>query len=385
VTDHWIQRPPNTPPAVPTVERTDGNTLPYAGAVVLYYPQSADPVYAAIAQVAGFANLPAGLPNLTKLLADTHPTGTPYFELAESLAGAGQLQKAALFYQQAVDIEPRNWRYLLGLAQTRKDNVATLERAVALAPYETSLRNGLGVAYALAGRTDDALRTLREAVFRNPEDSTTHHNLGRTLMQTGDLRSAVAEFREAVRVRPEMIELRMNFADALMQSGQFREAKSQIEEAIRVGPSTVEARNTWSASMAAAGNVEEARAQYGLSLRRQAAGLYNNLGTVCIALQDTEAAIRAYRTAVDEDPQSAAATLNLGLTLAGQDQADEARRWLERSLQLKPDELAAHLRLGALLLAAGSRSDAIAHLRRAAESPEPRIRSEAQKLLDGVR
>jgi hypothetical protein len=38
VTDHFIRKRPEADPPGPLVERHDGNTPPYRGEVVLYYP-----------------------------------------------------------------------------------------------------------------------------------------------------------------------------------------------------------------------------------------------------------------------------------------------------------------------------------------------------------
>ena len=229
VGDHWIQRPPKSPVAPPAFERNDGNTLPYAGEVAPYYPMAVDPLYAAVAQVNGLANLAAGLANLDRLLAELRPKeAAPYFEMGEALAGSGQARKSVPFYERAAGIEPRDWRYLFSLGQAQKAagvddrGVAAMERAAAMAPYETSLRDALGVAYALAGRTAEALRTLREALSRNADDGAAQNNLGQVLAQTGDLRGATAALREAVRIQPEVVQFRMNLADVLMQTAQFR-------------------------------------------------------------------------------------------------------------------------------------------------------------------
>ena len=392
VTDHWIQRPGKSPAPAPVAEENDGNTLPYEGEVAPYYPQEVEPLYAAIAQVSGLANLPAGLVRLQRLLADSRPqSAAPYFEMGEALAGTAQAGQALPFYQEAVRVEPENWRYLYGLGQalqaTGKINeaVVALERAAALAPYETRLRNGLGVAYAQAGRTSDAVRALRDVVSRNPEDATAQHNLGRVLVQAGDLGNALAAFREAVRLLPEDGALRTALAEVLMHFNLFRDATFQLQEAVRSGPSTKTARSAWFAGLAATGSVSEARTRYDRSLRQQISAVHDNLGSLMMKFGETEAAIREHRLAADADPQSPFAALNLGLALAGQNQPTEARQWLEAALRLDPRQPAAHLKLGELLLAAGLREEGIAHLRIAASSAEPRIRSAAEKLLEPVK
>jgi tetratricopeptide (TPR) repeat protein len=349
-----------------------------------------EPVYDAIAQVNGLANLPAGLASLEKLLAGSRPqNAAPYFEMAEALTRTAQAGRAVPFYEQAVRMEPGNWRYLYALGQALQSTgkpgqaVDAMNRAAAMAPYETLLWNGLGVAYAMAGRAADAVRTLREVVARNPEDGAAQNNLGQALVQTNDFGSAEMAFREAVRLLPESGELRLNLAEALMRRRQFRAAAQQLEEVIRSGPSTQAARSAWFSGLAAAG-AAEARTRYDDSLRRQVSTAHDNLGGVMTALGDADAAIREYRLAADSDPKSPFAALNLGIALAGHGQP-EARKWLEAALRLDPSQPAAHLKLGELLLAAGSREEAVAHLRAAAASADPEIRSEAGKQLESAK
>jgi tetratricopeptide (TPR) repeat protein len=392
VTDHWIQRPAKPPAPALVAEENDGNTLPYAGEVVPYYPQQVEPLAAAIAQVNGLANLPAGLERLQKLLASLRPgDAAPYFEMGEALAKTAQASRSIPFYERAVRMEPGNWRYSYALGQALQATgkldqaLVLLERAAALAPYETSLQNGLGVAYALMGRTADAVRTLREVVSRNPEDATAQHNLAQALERANDLGNARTALQEAVRLRPEFGALRMDLAEALMQFRQFREAALQLEEAVRSGPSTAAARSAWFAVLGSGGSVPEARLRYDQSLRQQVSEVHDNLGSVMISLGDAEAAIREYRLAADSDPRSPFAALNLGLALAGHNQPVEARQWLESALRLDPQQPAAHLKLGELLLAAGLGKEGTAHLRIAASCADPRIRSAAERLLQSAK
>jgi predicted CXXCH cytochrome family protein len=391
VTDHMIQRPAKSPAPVPTVEENDSNTLPYAGEVVPYYPKTVEPLYAAIAQVNGLANLPAGLARLEKLLPGSlSGNAAPYFEMGEALARTAQADRSIPFYQQAVKMEPDNWRYLYALGQALQaigkpnEAVAALERASAMAPYETGLRTGLGVAYAMAGRPSDAVLTLRDVVSRNPEDAAAQNNLGQALVQTNDFNGAMTAFREAVRLRPEDGGLRTNLAESLMRLTRFRDAAFQLQEVIRSGPSTQTARSAWFAGLAAAGPAE-ARTRYDESLRHQVSSVHDNLGSVMMALGDVEAAIREYRLAADSDPKSPFAALNLGLALASHKEPAEARKWLESALRLDPQQPVAHLKLGELLLAAGFQREAAAHLRIAASCADPRVRTEAQKQLESAK
>jgi len=387
ITDHLIQRRGSMPAPVPTVEMQDGNTLPYAGEVAPYYPKAVEPLYAAIAQVRGLANLPEGISRLENLLEKTRPRiADPYLEMGGALLATEQAARSIPFYEQAAAIEPGNWRCLYGLAQalqvTGKQAEATtaLERAAALAPEETKVLLGLGVDYALSGRTRDALRVLRDVVSRNPEDATAQIDLGEAL-RAGNLADAEPAFREAVRIQPEAGAFRMNLADVLMQFGQFREAALNLEAAILTGPASEVARSAWFTALAATGSAAEARARYDESLRKQVSEAHDRLGNALISLGDTGGAVREYRQALESDPRSARAAVNLGLALARQKQPAEARKWLEDGLRMNPRQPAAQLVLGQILIASGQREEGVGHLRMAAAGDDAGIRSEAERLL----
>src|SRR5262249_54548739 len=95
---------------------------------------------------------------------------------------------------------------------------------------------------------------------------------------------------------------------------------------------------------------------------------------------DLEGAIRRYRLAVDADAESGAALTNLGLALMQGGEVAEARRCLEKAVRVSPNLFEAHLRLGELLLALGEADAAAPHLKRAAESPDSRVRKIANDL-----
>jgi tetratricopeptide (TPR) repeat protein len=134
-------------------------------------------------------------------------------------------------------------------------------------------------------------------------------------------------------------------------------------------------------SRGTSGSPPQARARYDASLSSQLAGAHANLGTALVALGDSDGAIREYRLALAGDPNSAATLVNLGLTLAARNDFAEARQRLEEALRLQPDLFAAHLKLGEILLSGGMLIPATEHLKRAAESPDERIRRAAAELL----
>ena len=177
ITDHRIAR--NPAPQITTVEENESNTPPYKGTVVAYYPIPADPLYLAAAN--------------KKLLKSAFP---------ESYYRAG-------YFEQALKLDPHNWRYIYGAGQASMD-VSLLEQAAVAAPWETNILEALGAAYVAQGRVADAIRTFHSATEHDPEDPMAFSNLGSALLQAGDRNGAEKAFREAIWLLPEVPQLRDN-------------------------------------------------------------------------------------------------------------------------------------------------------------------------------
>ena len=167
VTDHKIARRPAA--QLPLIELHDGNTPPYTGKVLPFYPSK---------------------------------PGRPSAPTAEDYYRAGK-------FDEALRLAPDNWRYLYGAGRAHR-SIPLLERALGLAPWETGILQALGAAYFAGNRVTDALRVFREATERDPEDEMAFSNLGNVLLRTGDAAAAEKAFSEAIRLRPEMPQLREN-------------------------------------------------------------------------------------------------------------------------------------------------------------------------------
>ena len=329
VTDHFIRKRPGSDPAGPPVERNDGNTPPYRGIVLPYYPTdlartAENELYVAVAQVTHQANLTAGIPLLENAIARSAPKSADfYLELAEAYRHDGRPAKAIEFYKQAIAHAPADWRPLYGLGNSLATTggrlsgdlaraVSALERAIALAPRETAPLQALSKALEKQGKPSAAIATLRRAAEIEPESAEVRNDLGTALFRSGDLAAAEKSVREAVRLRPELAAIQVNLAELLVRRNSFPEARRRYELALRLNP--------------------------------QLAGAHNSLGALLLRMGDTEGAVREYRLAI------AAA----------------------------PDYYEAHLKLAQLLLARGDTASAAPHLRKAAESPDPRIRTAAR-------
>ncbi|RJP89665.1 MAG: tetratricopeptide repeat protein [Desulfobacteraceae bacterium] len=88
---------------------------------------------------------------------------------------------------------------------------------------------------------------------------------------------------------------------------------------------------------------------------------YNNLGNVCQAEGQTEAAIREYKKSLESNPVYTIAMFNLGVVMYAEKRYEEAIRYLSQALKLDPDYADAHNTLGQILIATGRPEEAIPH------------------------
>jgi tetratricopeptide (TPR) repeat protein len=98
---------------------------------------------------------------------------------------------------------------------------------------------------------------------------------------------------------------------------------------------------------------------------------------------DYERAEQDFRAALESNPNSARARINLGSTLAVLDRSAKAAEEYRRALTLEPDNLTAHYNLGHILVKAGQGAQAAKHLEPVlAANPED---AEAQELMAQAR
>ncbi|HEX4945841.1 MAG TPA: tetratricopeptide repeat protein [Blastocatellia bacterium] len=327
VTDHFIQKRPAPEPTGQRIEQHDGNTSPYRGNVEFYYPTKlAQPaeqeLYEALAQVKHDTNLTAGLPALSAAIARHAPVQAEfYFELAEAYRRAGNMTQAVTWYEQASTRAAADWRIFLRFG-------------TALTPLNQPPR---------AAAALDRAQTLAS------QEPAILEAIASLLAQQGRWREAVAVLQSALALDPTAAPLHNAVGARLFQLNDVKGAEKAWREAVRLRPET--ATNT-------------------LNL----ANLLTHLGKFDEAKFFFQAALRSA-------PNYDEAHLAYAIALAAHGHGRVAEQEFQTVLRLAPQHFEAHLRLGQLLQARGERAQALPHLQKAATSPEPRIRTLAQSLL----
>jgi superkiller protein 3 len=142
-----------------------------------------------------------------------------------------------------------------------EETVAELNKALALAPSESSLYNNLGVALTELGKLDDAVRHYRRALSLNPQFAEAYSNLGEALARKGDVKDAVIQFEKAVELDPEHADAQRNLGAALARTGLREKGIAHLKKAVESNPDGAEARRDLGHALAETGSFAEASVQ----------------------------------------------------------------------------------------------------------------------------
>jgi tetratricopeptide (TPR) repeat protein len=261
-----------------------------------------------------------------------------HFALGSLLGDENKLGEAEEQFRSTLKLDPHFAPGALKLSQVLitqgkpQAAVACLEDSIKQAPpadQAESLQAALGIAYAETGDLEKGLATLRDLVAAQPDSGDAHFRLGLLCARKGqptDEEAAGVQFREALRLDNTLDVARIALGRVLISLQKFSDAMLVLLEYTRHQP-------------------------------KDAQGFYA-LGTAYQGLKKSDAAIDAFRRAVDLDPQDAAIHFNLGMLLASTGKIDAAIRHLEAAERIQPSDPETHRELVLLLDKVGNQERA---------------------------
>jgi len=290
--------------------------------------------------------------NLEKLVA-TRPgnarLGEAYGELAMTYHAQDLVAPAVVAYANARALVPqeKRWPYLQGHlfndAARVQEAVEAFEAAYRLDQQDPAILQSLGQVYLQTGALDKA-RALFE---RLGKDSKTRAaavtGLGKVALAARDYTSAISYLEEALRLSPGSTRLYQPLAIAYQASGDRAKSDESLHKyAVDGGEPSVD-------DPAADALADKVAASKVLLRRGQRAGKAGRF----------DLAEKAFRQAVEADPNNAEAIANLGISLANLDRADEAQQRLEQSVKMDGSIAVARLSLAVLYDRQGRDAQAI--------------------------
>lgn len=251
--------------------------------------------------------------------------------LARTLAARGDWPRVVERLRQAVERAPASAAIWAGAAWTlsRADDPALLALAVdhalsaqRLSPQSGSIARLVGRAHDKLGKPGEAIEAYGRAVELDPGDLIARHRILHLSLDVEDLRAARRQVRAILRSAPERPESHFLAGLVEYRADALSEARKHYERAIELSPEPYP------------------EAHFNLGLLERRAGR-------------PDAAIAAYRAALDARPGYREAWNNLGLVLQDQGELTQALETFEHAIELSGSYVSARLNLGKCLARMG--------------------------------
>jgi len=233
-------------------------------------------------------------------------------------------------WRDDVEKSPHNGRGLMiyGLTQMNKGAYASaldyFTRALVYTPNYATLEINLGVVNGAmadqgdAARTVEAERHFQRAITLAPVDDGPHTYYGRWLEQHGRIGEALAQLRSAIALDPPRLLQRELLIETYALGGDLDAARQAARDTLEIAPDDGAARQ-----MLLHPPVQDAASWINRSLGQYQQAQYPQ-------------SIESARRALQLDPNSAEAYLNIGAAYGAMQQWDEAIRNEREALRLKP-------------------------------------------------
>jgi Flp pilus assembly protein TadD len=284
---------------------------------------------------------------------------------AMQLHQQGKLEQAANFYAEHLKQAPNDAQSLRLYGILARDSgdeqlsLSLLIRLAKLQPENAAAFDEIALAYMAAGLLDDAAEALQHSLQLKPDNLRALTNQGALLHFRGHAEQAVHVYREALSLEPDDLEIRCNLAKALADANDPSTALRECEIAIKSSDEHPLAISVKATILADTGQHSEAVELFE-TLRELASydeSILINLGFSYQQLGNPDAALSAWREAVDINPHNARATSDLTYALIAKGDAQLARKLCEGFLLRHPGE---PLILAALSYAAAAAQHGIA-------------------------
>jgi serine/threonine protein kinase/Flp pilus assembly protein TadD len=277
----------------------------------------------------------------------------------------GHAERAIAALQRSLEQDPRFVAALTSLAdahllrfdQTR-DSVwldrasGLIQRALALDATDPSVHLSLARLKRRTGEVGEAIHELRVAVQLMPDNDDAHRTLGLILAEQGNHDEAARELRYAVSLRPDFWSNHYVLGYARYLAGRDDEAITSFKRVTELQPDYASAFNLLGASYHRMGAIDAAIGNYEHAARLgQSATAYANLGSLYLIGGHRDAALAAYRKAIERDRLSPALWRNFGDVYASLGRRTDAVNSYRTALRLLDKQLTTNARDGSAIAA----------------------------------
>ncbi len=287
-------------------------------------------------------------------------------EEAIGLKQEGEVQKAIVLAQQAIDLDPNYYRsyYYMGdfLLRDRSLEAAAkaYNKSIELNSHFSWSYHGLSQVLTLQNKLEDAIAASSKAIELNPTIKGFYRRLAIALKKKGNLNRAVKTYQKAVEVDPEFAIAYSELGDVLRQQQKFDAAQKAYETALNLGYQTAELYNNLCSIYLTKKQWQNA-ANHGRQAVKFEANPWNhyNLGFSLQKQGKSTEAISNYAKALQIDPGFSPAYQKLMFSRLEPQQLNEVVGAFKYNIQQQPNASWLYTRLGDLLSKQGQIPEAI--------------------------
>jgi tetratricopeptide (TPR) repeat protein len=293
------------------------------------------------------------------------------------------LDAAAVCYHNASHLTPESfaWRYALAdvLRQQGKitEAIPTYEQACRLQPANVACLTNLGKVYLDNNEATKAQEVLTRAVTLNPKAAAAHDGLGQVASAQGRFQDAIRHFEIALTLVPAASRLHYPLALAYQRLNNPEKAAFHMERRGTVGVKVADSFTEQLEGLIRgervalvrgrlafqAGQYADAAAEFkkALEAEPQSVTARVNLATTLVQIGDGTAAVAQLQEALWLQPNHGGAHYNLAVLLAQHQRLPEAIRHFRAALVADPNDLQAHRQVADALHQLGQDEEALMH------------------------
>ena len=258
--------------------------------------------------------------------------------------------------------------------------IGMLEHCLAEVPGDIFARAVLGAAYQQMGEIERAKVQFQQAIDREPNNESLRISMAGIFMAQGKLAEAEAMIQEALEIEPETAHAYIFRGQIALQRGQEDEAMRFYEQALEMDPGSAgpAAYNAMGMLHLVRGRFDEARQAYQSSIRLDKLNgvAHDGLANILIHEGKHDEALGELRIALRFDPNQPRALATLASLISQKGEQEKALEVAKRALKVAPTYAPVHNNVGLIYRRMDKLDLAEEHYKKALEH-NPRL-SEAQ-------
>jgi tetratricopeptide (TPR) repeat protein len=219
------------------------------------------------------------------------------------------------------------------------DEISLWQDVVNKSPYKVNGHINLGNAYLANDDNDRAMAHYQTALKLDKDAPDAHYNLGLAYQSQGLIDRAITHYRITLRHVPAYSEAHNNLANAYRIKGLIDNAITHYRLALKFNPGIVEAHNNLGNVYVSQGLIDRAIGHYlaALKLDPYRPAVFLNLGNAYSIKGLTAKAIENFSQLKKLKPEWVLPYNKLGRIYLQKGDLEQARRELQRALQIDPD------------------------------------------------